>query len=179
MVQPYRGSEVQRRFFLGTNCHVLCIDQQSGAVLWKTPLRSSVNSSLVSLLMHKGLIYAANWRSVACLQADDGSVLWTTKLKKLTEPAALALDPRVPGGQLLVAGAGWLYSLSAQSGALQWENDLPGLGYYPLTLRVPGAVIAQPITRYVQRGKTVQLQTVENEQDLGEWWESLDQRESD
>jgi hypothetical protein len=29
---------------------------------------------------------------------------------------------------------------------------------------VPGAVTAQPVTRYVQRGKTVQAQVLEDEQ---------------
>ena len=164
MAQPYRDGQSERRFFVGTNCHVLCIDQDDGKIVWETPLRSSVSSTLVSLLLDQGRIYAANWRQIACIQASDGKLLWATELNRLAEPASLALDPTVPGGQLLVGSGGWLFALSADHGAVQWENDLPGLGYHPICMRVPGAVVAQPTVRYVTHGKSRVPQVLESEQ---------------
>jgi len=166
MVQPYRDDQTERRFFVGTNYHVLCIDQQSGEVVWKTALRDAVGTSLVSLLLHQDRIFAACRRYVACIEVADGKMLWGAELKKLAEPASLALDLRVPGGQLLVAAGGWIYSLEAEHGAVQWDNGLPGLGYEPICLRVPGAVVAQPLTRYVTRGKSKVAQPLENDQPL-------------
>lgn len=165
-MEPYREMERERRLYIGTNCHVLCIDAQSGETRWKTQIRSSIQSTLVSLLLHKGRIYASCWRAVACLDCSDGRTLWNTEFARLAEPAALALDPTVPGGQLLVAAGGVLYALSAESGAVIWDNQLPGLGYHPICLRTdaPGVVVAQPAVRYYSSGKSVTVQVLEDSQ---------------
>ncbi len=150
------------RLFIGTNCHVMAVDRESGDVLWKRRIHKSVNSTLVTLLLHGQRIYAGCHKRVVCLTADTGTVLWDTSLSKLAEPVTLALDPTAPGGQLFVGGAGRLYALIADSGQKQWDNNLKGLRFYPLTMRVPGAIVAQPVTRLVRSDDTAYYTTSDN-----------------
>ncbi len=160
-MEPYREHQQQKRFYLGTNCHVLCIDQLSGKTLWQTKLESRLGSRLVSLLMHKGRIYAACYGYVTCLDAETGGEVWSAEAKRLGEPASLALDLGTPDGMVLAGGGGMMYAFSARSGDRLWKNGLPGLNYHPVTLRVPGALVAQPRTGYIPAGKaqlTAQLE---------------------
>ena len=164
-MEPYRQQQQeQKRFYLGTNCNVLCIDQLSGKTLWQTQLQSSIGSRLVSLLLHKGRIYAACYRKVACLDARDGRELWTADAKNLGEPVSLALDLETPGGMLLAGGGGMLYAFSASAGDRLWKNGLPGLNYHPVTLRVPGALVAQPKAAFIPAGKAQILAQMEDNQ---------------
>ena len=164
-MEPYRQQQQeQKRFYLGTNCHVLCIDQLSGETLWQTRLQTSIGSRLVSLLLHKGRVYAACHRKVACLDARDGRQLWSADAKRLGEPVSLALDLDLPGGMLLAGGGGVLYAFSATAGDQLWKNGLPGLNYHPVTLRVPGALVAQPKTVYIPAGKTQLLAQMDDHQ---------------
>jgi outer membrane protein assembly factor BamB len=166
-MEPYRdNSKQEKRFYIGTKGHVLCIDQQTGNIVWDKLLvnRKISEASLVSLLLYKGLIYAVCKKIVACLECADGRVVWNTDIGRLGEPAALALDLEVPGGQLIIAAQGELFSVSAESGAILWENSLPGLRYEPICLRVPGAIVAQPVVRFVSSVESVLTQVIENEQ---------------
>lgn len=163
-MEPYRQDEQAKHFYIGTNDHVLCIDQRTGQTVWQTHLHSVLGSVLVNLLLHRGLIYATCSRMVACIDAASGQALWRTVDNKLAEPASLALDPTMPGGQLLVAAGGILFSFEAASGAKLWENKLPGLGYHPICVRAPGAVVAQPKIHYVTNNKTRVPQPLENDQ---------------
>ncbi len=170
-MEPYRQNKGQQRFYLGTNCNVLCIDQLTGETVWQTALPASLGSRLVSLLLHKGLIYAACYGRVACLKESDGTSLWCSSAKRLGEPASLALDMDVPGGMIIAGGGGMVYAFSARTGERMWKNGLRGLNYHPVTLRVPGAVVAQPTTCWVPAGKTQMAAPLENEQYTAEGFE--------
>lgn len=167
-MEPYREHQQQKSFYLGTNCNVLCIDQLTGETLWQTALQGSLGSRLVSMLLYKGQIYAACYNRVACLDASDGQPLWSSTAKRLGEPASLALDLEIPGGMLLAGGGGMLYAFSARTGERLWKNGLPGLNYHPVTLRVPGALVAQPRTGFIPAGKTQLAAQLEDEQYEGD-----------
>ena len=173
-MEPYRNFQKQKRFYIGTNCTVLCIDQQSGASLWQTALPSTLGSRLVSLLLHKGRIYAACYRTVACLDAESGAILWQTRASRLGEPVSLALDLELPGGQLLAGGGGLLYAFSASTGDQLWKNGLKGLNYHPVCLRVPGALVAQPHTGYIPAGKTQLTAALEDGQYEAEGFQQVE-----
>ena len=170
-MEPYRNNQKQQRFYLGTNCNVLCIDQLTGETLWQTALPSSLGSRLVSLLLHKGLIYAACHGRVACLKESDGTSLWCSSAKRLGEPVSLALDMDVPGGMVLAGGGGMIYAFSARTGERLWKNGLRGLNYHPVTMRVPGAIVAQPTTCWVPAGKTQLAAQLEDTQYTAEGFE--------
>lgn len=163
-MEPYREHQQQKHFYLGTNCNVLCIDQLTGETLWQTAIKGSLGSRLVSLMLYKGHLYAACYGRVACLDTSNGQKLWSTAAKRLGEPASLALDLELPGGMLLAGGGGVLYAFSARTGERLWKNGLPGLNYHPMTLRVPGALVAQPKTGFIPAGKTQVTAPLEDEQ---------------
>jgi len=149
----------KRRFYIGTNCHVACIDAETGETVWQETIHQSLNSTLVSLLHYKDLLFATCTGTAVCLTVE-GKERWRNKISGLGEPAALALDPGVPGGQLLIAAAGKLFALSAEDGKLQWKNELPGLGYYPVCLRAPGLITTTTVS--VRQGKVmVQFENVQ------------------
>ena len=164
-MEPYRKPhQEKKRFYLGTNCHVLCIDQLTGQTVWQTKLQSNIGSRLVSLLLHKGQLYAACSHTVACLDAADGRELWSVKPRHLGEPVSLALALDGPEGMLLAGGGGVLYALAACTGEQLWKNGLPRLNYHPVTLRVPGALVAQPTTGFIPAGKTAIAAQLEDHQ---------------
>jgi len=165
-MSTYRDGAYQREIFVGTNNHVVCLDRQTGELRWQTELPSSTfASTLVTLLLDDERIYAAGGRGVGCVAKGDGQLIWHTPIRKLQPPVAMALDHVPPEGQLIVAGAGMVFSLVAEDGTLSWQNDLPGMGYFPLSLRVPGALSAQPRSYYVSSGKSTVLKVVEEEHD--------------
>jgi outer membrane protein assembly factor BamB len=160
MDRSYReGAEVARRVFIGTNCHVACVDAETGATLWQQQIKTSMSSTLVTLLHYKDLLFAGCWQAAACLSVE-GELRWTTKVQGLGEPVTLALDPGVPGGQLILGGGGKLFALSADEGKLLWTNELPGLGYHPLCLRAPGMITTTSVSH--RQGKV--MVEIENEQ---------------
>lgn len=170
MTDPFRADPLSsdmhaKRFFVGTNGHVLCIDQRSGETIWQTELWKSVGTNLMMLLRHQGRIFAACTRYVGCIDERDGALLWRTKVKKLGEPVSLALDMTEPGGQLLVAGAGQLYGFAAETGTRQWHNSLPGLGFHPISLRVSHATVAQAQPRIISSGKATVTVPIEDAQE--------------
>jgi outer membrane protein assembly factor BamB len=141
---PFR-TPPPRRCFLGTNCHVLCLDAQTGATLWQRDLREpNTHSRVVTLLIDGERLFATCLWVAACVNIADGRVLWRTVSRYIGEPSSLALEQ----GQLIVAGLGHVLALSSESGALQWQNDLPGLSFHPICLRVPGGTLAEPPTHF-------------------------------
>ena len=161
---PYREAEQDKpRFFLGTNCHVVCVDRITGKTVWQTRIQKALGSMLVTLLLYQDYVYAACHQVVVALDVHTGQIAWKTKTK-LAEPASLALHPGVKGGLLIAAAGGRLVGLVADSGAPLWENSLPGLRYYPICLRVPGAVVAQPMVRQVSTGDSSIIQLLESDQ---------------
>lgn len=149
------GEPLRRRFYIGSGGQIACIDAQNGETLWQ----KSLGGSMLSLLLFKDLLFAAGTGTAACL-TTDGELRWQSKVPGLGEPVAMALDPGVPGGQLLLGGAGILFALGAGEGALQWKNELPGMGYNPICLRAPGLIATN--ATMCQLGKYMVM--LENEQ---------------
>jgi outer membrane protein assembly factor BamB len=150
-------------FYIGTNEHVLCLDQTSGEILWK--VNCLFAGSIVNLLMAEGRIWAATSGRVACLERESGRVLWKTSVEGLSEPVAMALDFGRPGGQLILTCNGLVFSLVAETGELMWKNELKGLNFCHVCLRVPGATVeAQPAWRTVSSGNSRRTEVLEDEQ---------------
>ena len=155
-MEPFREMTDQRLFYIGTAGHVACIDQTRGHEVWRTAIEKG--SGLTTLLMRRGRIFAGCGGAVACLDPHNGAVLWHTRIKTLQTPVALCLDEGVPGGQLLVAGSGLLFGLAAHRGTLIWDNELKGLGYSPICLQAPHAVVSQPSLQRVSSGKSTRIE---------------------
>ena len=138
---PYREAPPSR-CFVGTNCHIACLDGQTGAPRWQRQLRPTpgISSRLVTLLLDGDRLYASCLGVVACLRAEDGSELWRAENRHVGEPSVLALE----GPRLIVAGLGHVLAFASESGALVWQNDLPGVSFHPICLRVPGGRVAEP-----------------------------------
>jgi outer membrane protein assembly factor BamB len=163
-MNPYREGEIVRRFYIGTNGHVLCIDATTGEPAWTAPL--GLLGGSVSMLLHGGRIYAVATNLVACLEAAEGKEIWRTDLGRCNTPAALALDLTLPEPALFVAGLGMLYALRAADGALLWKNGLKGMGYNPICLRAPGMITSQPLP-YRPPGENASLEVLEDDQGRG------------
>jgi outer membrane protein assembly factor BamB len=138
---PYREPPPSR-CFVGTNCHVACLDGRTGALLWQRQLRPApgISSRLVTLLLEGDRVYASCLGVVSCLRAEDGIEQWRTENRHVGEPSVLALE----GPRLVVAGLGHVLAFASDSGALIWQNDLPGISFHPICLRVPGGRIGEP-----------------------------------
>lgn len=155
-MEPYREMTDQRRFYIGTAGHVVCIDQTHGHEVWRTAIEKG--RGLTTLLIRRGRIYAGCGGAVVCLDQGDGALAWHTRIKTLQTPVALCLDEGVPGGQLLIAGSGLLFGLTADHGTLIWTNELMGLGYSPICLNAPHAVVSQPSVQRVSSGKSTRIE---------------------
>jgi hypothetical protein len=155
-MDPLRELEDRRRVYIGTSGHVVCVDQAGGAEIWRTAIRRG--SGLTTLLHRRGRIYAGCQGAVVCLDRAAGDVLWHTRIKDLLAPVALSLDEGVPGGLLVVAGKGLLFGLAGEHGTLIWTNELKGLGYSPICVLAPHAVVAQPAVQLVSSGKSTRVE---------------------
>ena len=155
-MEPFREMTDQRRFYIGTAGQVACIDQTHGREVWRTNIDKG--RGLTTLLIRRGLIYAGCGGAVVCLEQGDGALRWHTRIKTLQTPVALCLDEGVPDGLLLVAGSGLLFGLVAEHGTLIWNNELKGLGYSPICLQAPHAVVSQPSVQRVSSGKSTRIE---------------------
>jgi len=152
-----RNDTTNGRIFLSTGGFVACVDRVSGQTIWTHVL----GGSYVTLLLHADRIYGAAGGGVVCLESASGNLLWKRKLSKLLSPAALTLDAGVPGGQLVAAGGGHLFALRPETGEVLWHNPLPGLGTSEVCLRIPGAVVAQPVPTEDSDGNVTVLEMVD------------------
>jgi outer membrane protein assembly factor BamB len=130
-----------RQFYIGTSGTVICLDRLTGGEYW----RQAVGGIRLTLLLHAQRLYVGYGGGVAALDAQSGVGLWWRSIDA-QEPISLALDPDEGGGRLIVAGLGKLYAVAAGTGEVLWHNELKGLGYSPVCLRVPGAITAQTAT---------------------------------
>jgi outer membrane protein assembly factor BamB len=106
-------------------------------VLFRTPIRRpDPLTRQVTLLVDESRVFATCLETVVCLRADDGTTVWRTSERAVAEPASLALADE--GRVLVVGSAGRVFGYDAGTGQLRWENDLPGLGFGPISLRVAG-----------------------------------------
>ncbi len=64
-------------------------------------------------------------KHAAAIDRERGHVLWQTKLPfSSAAPSVIVQD-----NQVFIGGSGKLCSLDSRTGALLWENPLPGMGY--------------------------------------------------
>jgi outer membrane protein assembly factor BamB len=119
--------------YLGTRGAVLALHGGTGARAWQVDLPEG--SDDVTLLLDGARLFAACHRAVACVDAVDGHLLWSREARVSSHPT-LALDPVHPGGRLFVGTLGAVLAFRADDGLPLWRNDLPGLGYGHVTLRV-------------------------------------------
>jgi len=152
-----------RHFFISTGPRVACLDKASGEVIWETELDGNLGYG--AIVLDDDRIIAAGHRLAACLDRATGAITWQTKIKGLSSPTSIALDKKVPGGQIILGCSGLLFSLWAETGELLWENGLKGWGYNHLCLRVPGALTAQPKVTVVSSGKSTVTYVTENIQE--------------
>ncbi|MBI5534406.1 MAG: PQQ-binding-like beta-propeller repeat protein [Deltaproteobacteria bacterium] len=154
---------IRKVLYIGTNEHVVCLDQASGEIVWKVNCLDT--GTIVNLLLADGRIWAATSGRVACLEPETGRVIWRSDVQGLSEPVTMALDLAHPGGQLILSCCGLVFSLVADTGTLMWKNELTGLGYHHTCLRVPGATHeAQPFWRTVSSGKSTRTEVLEDKQ---------------
>lgn len=81
--------------FVGVKSHVVAIDKNTGADLWRTKLKGGLTSSdtFVSILVQGGRIYAHTNGEVFCLDQPTGAILWSNGLSGLGyDMASLAAE---------------------------------------------------------------------------------------
>jgi outer membrane protein assembly factor BamB len=158
---PYRLSETPV-FYVGTNRRILCIEQETGRTVWQSEAVGSAEN--VSLLIHEEKLFSVARTTACCVSRADGKTRWKIKLDASVGPyPVLALCPG-PRGRLILAGLGQLFALHPETGAQLWHNRLEGLGYHDITLRVPGAIVCQPVGHYITTEDSTRFQRTEDEQ---------------
>lgn len=133
--------------YIATNSALLCLDADTGEIIWRADVPS--HGSPLVLLLHEQRLYCASGGDVSCFDTG-GRQLWAQSLTGKA-PVTLAIDDTVPGGRLFVSTAGLVYALVAETGDVLWKNGLRGLGYEPISLRVPHAT-ATASSVQVRRG---------------------------
>ncbi len=68
------------KLFLGINNHVVCVNKQDGAELWKTKLRSS---TITNVYYETSNVFAYSGGHLYCLNALNGEITWENQLKGL------------------------------------------------------------------------------------------------
>jgi len=69
------------------------------------------------------VIYCSSNSNVCCIRKMDGIDVWRTNVT--SDASALLLEENL----IFAAGRGKVNALDANTGAILWTNDLPGLGY--------------------------------------------------
>lgn len=71
---------------------------------------------------------------VAGMDEDTGEEVWRTSLSGYG-----LVNVLWQRGRLFAASQGRLYRLNPRNGEVIWENNLPGMGYEPISLALEGA----------------------------------------
>lgn len=153
------------RFYISTGPRVACLDKASGEIIWEAELEGNLHYG--SILLDDEVIIAAGHRRAACIDRATGAIRWQVSIKSLSSPTTIALDKSVPGGQIILGCSGLLFALWAETGELLWENGLKGWGFNHLSLRVPGAIVAQARFHVVSTGKSSHTYVTEDSQFQG------------
>jgi len=69
-----------KKLFLGIKGHVVCLDKESGDVVWDTKVK---NSAITNVYYEDGLVFAYSGGHLFCLHSSDGSLKWENTLKGL------------------------------------------------------------------------------------------------
>jgi len=73
-------------------------------------------------------------KNAASVDPTTGDILWKARLPFSTNAASVV----VSGIQVFIGGSGKVCSLDVRTGALLWENSLPGFGYDFTALAMEG-----------------------------------------
>lgn len=123
--------------YVGTRGTVVALHGGTGGMAWQVDIPGG--SDNVTLLLDGARLFAVCHRAVACVDSIDGRLLWSRRARISSRPT-LALDPVHPGGRLFAGSFGLVLAFRADDGEPLWHNDLPGLGYGHVTLRVPEGI---------------------------------------
>lgn len=113
-----------RLFFGGNNGLFYSASVSTGAVLWTVPVRSE---SLAAPLLEDGVVYFLTGNNVLhALDANDGHELWIySRIDSQNFSIRGASAPTFKNGFILIGFSdGYLVSLNAKSGSLNWETLL-------------------------------------------------------
>jgi outer membrane protein assembly factor BamB len=120
----------QRWVFIGVGTHMLCLDAQTGEVIWNVtnPNPAGWIETTPMVFNHMGV--PGDWRvcvgsydrHVYCLNASTGAQLWN-----FTTDAAVRSSPAYLNGRLFVgSNDGHVYCLNASTGELIWSFPTGG-----------------------------------------------------
>lgn len=70
------------------------------------------------------MVFVAFGKHVVALHRETGVLLWKWRMPKGRTYPAILLDE----DRLIVSAMGYTYCLDPATGALRWENELPGMG---------------------------------------------------
>jgi len=143
----------ERKSFAGTD-RVLCLDEATGAELWKHeyPVEYTISypaGPRSTPLVHEGKVYSLGAEGdLLCFEAESGGIVWSKDLKKeYGTKAALwgyAAHPLLDGRKLitLVGGEGsHAVAFDKDSGEELWRTlSAPEQGYSPPTIIEAGGV---------------------------------------
>ena len=139
-MSDYRtAAEVVRSVFVGTNGFVLCLDADTGVERWRHDIGDTGRMS-AALVLVGDFLFVAYQHRCARIAVRDGSIAWRTDHEKIPTPNVMTVELDVPRGRVVIAGAGEVAALAADTGEVIWFNGLEGLGYNPVVMRVPGSV---------------------------------------
>lgn len=111
-------------FFGGNDGYFYSVSIKTGEVLWKNAVRAEV---LAAPFLHDGVVYFLSGNNVLrALDASEGKELWIySRVDSQSLSVRGASAPVVKDGSLIVGFSdGYLVSLNAKTGSLQWESLL-------------------------------------------------------
>jgi len=130
---------------------VLCLDAESGEVVWTTSVGPSGSSDMEDSgprstpTVADGIVYTASSAArLVALSAADGSVVWERELGGPAPRFGYSVSPLVDGGRVVVeAGADGehpgVYAFDAKSGAPEWTALTGPAGYSsPIAVEIGG-----------------------------------------
>ena len=129
-----------QRFYMATDTHLIAMDRQSKATLWKTP-----SACAEELILAADVLFAGGEDRVMAVAADSGKTLWFGDVVGAAKGLAVA------GGRLLVStDKGLIYSFAPQAPAgaatitePAVENPFAGAPHGDLFARAADAILEE------------------------------------
>lgn len=67
-----------KKIFLGIKGHTLCLNRETGEIVWSTKLKST--SGVTNIYYEDGFVFAYAGGYMFCLNSNDGTIKWGNKL---------------------------------------------------------------------------------------------------
>jgi len=131
--------------YAGSNGYVYQVDPSTGQVLHTNGL-SGLGYNEVKLVLGSGILFVAtstdgaNGLVVLGLNLSDLSERWN-RVPDRGAGSANAVNLATDGQFLYVGCRGWVYKLDPNTGAILFQNNLPGLGLNEVRLAVMGGIL--------------------------------------